>query len=90
MKAAIPDLSSAAVTEIARPVGCPMCAHTGYSGSVAVFELLIMDDAARSLALESGAVFDGARVARVQGPCSLRSAGMRKVFEKVTSLEEVL
>jgi general secretion pathway protein E len=73
-----------------RPVGCLSCRHTGYRGRVGLYELLVMDEAARAhvhpqldaAALRRQAVKDGMR--------PLRLAGAMKVAEGVTTIEEVL
>lgn len=90
MKRFIPELAAAKITEIARPVGCDTCFHTGYAGRVAIFEILIMQDDVRRLALHKSAETDIAAAAKKQGMRSLRGSGMQKVFEKITSLEEVM
>jgi general secretion pathway protein E len=73
-----------------KAVGCLECRHTGYRGRAGLYELLQMSDAARAVvhpsldgdALRSLAVKEGMR--------PLRLAGVRKVTEGVTTLEEVL
>jgi general secretion pathway protein E len=73
-----------------KPVGCLECRHTGYRGRAGLYELLTISEGARAVihpsldgdALRSLAVKEGMR--------PLRLAGVRKVAEGVTTLEEVL
>jgi general secretion pathway protein E len=73
-----------------RPVGCLECRHTGYRGRVGLYELLVMSDAARER-VHPG--LDGAALRRVavkEGMHPLRVAGLMKVAEGLTTVEEVL
>jgi general secretion pathway protein E len=73
-----------------RPVGCLECRHTGYRGRVGLYELLVMSDAARERVhpgLDAGAL---RRVAVKEGMHPLRVAGLMKVAEGLTTVEEVL
>ncbi len=73
-----------------KPVGCLECRMTGYRGRAGLYELLTVSDAARAhiqpvpdaAKLRQQALHDGLR--------PLRLAGVMKVAEGVTTLEEVL
>jgi general secretion pathway protein E len=73
-----------------KPVGCLECRMTGYRGRAGLYELLTVTDAARSAihpvsdskVLRKQSLADGLR--------PLRLAGVMKVAEGVTTLEEVL
>ncbi len=73
-----------------KPVGCLACRQTGYRGRVGLYELLVLgDDARRAVhpahdmaALRRHAIQDGMR--------PLRLAGMMKVAEGHTTVDEVL
>ncbi|MBL8304766.1 MAG: type II/IV secretion system protein [Ideonella sp.] len=73
-----------------KPVGCLDCRMTGYRGRAGLYELLTVNEAARKtihphpdfMALRKQAVADGMR--------PLRLAGIMKVAEGVTTVEEVL
>jgi len=73
-----------------KPVGCLECRHTGYRGRAGLYELLLMNEAARSVvhpSLDAGAL---RREAVKQGMRPLRLAGAMKVAEGLTTVEEVL
>ncbi len=73
-----------------RPTGCLECRHTGYRGRAGLYELFVMNEAARqaihpaldAAALRRQAVKDGMR--------PLRLAGAMKVAEGQTTVDEVL
>jgi general secretion pathway protein E len=73
-----------------KPVGCLECRHTGYRGRAGLYELLLLNDAARDAvhpALDMAAL---RRQAMKDGMRPLRLAGAMKVAEGLTTLEEVL
>ncbi len=74
---------------VARGRGCMTCKQTGYSGRTAVFEVLELDRHVRRLVLD-GANEDQIKRHLVEnGFMTLRKAGIRKIQEGVTSIDEV-
>ena len=73
-----------------RPVGCLECRHTGYRGRVGLYELLVMSDAARERVHPEVDAQALRRVAVKEGMHPLRVAGLMKVAEGLTTVEEVL
>ena len=69
---------------------CQTCQGTGYVGQTGVFEIMVAEDAVRKL-LAKGApidrIRDHCRQARMH---DLRRAGLQKVYDGVTSLDEIL
>jgi type IV pilus assembly protein PilB len=76
--------------ELYRPVGCPSCSKTGYQGRVALHEVMGVSEPVERLAVARASAGAIAEVARAEGMVTLRSDGMLKVAEGVTSIEEVL
>jgi len=72
------------------PVGCDKCFKTGFSGRVAVYELLSVNDAIRRLILKNPSEYDITQSAVAKGMKTLRQAGLEKALKKVTSLEEIM
>jgi type II secretory ATPase GspE/PulE/Tfp pilus assembly ATPase PilB-like protein len=70
--------------------GCNNCRGTGYRGLAGVFELITIDDEMRSAIVAKSSAAVLRHRAREQGVVSLRDAGMQKVAEGVTTLDEVL
>ncbi len=70
--------------------GCEECRHTGYSGRVGIFEVLVVNDPIRDL-IQTRTNAQQIRSLAVQGGTTLlREDGIRKAFEGVTTVEEVL
>lgn len=69
--------------------GCEQCRGLGYRGRTGIYELVIFDDALRSMVHTRASEQDMLRHARQLGP-SIRDDGLRKVREGVTTIEEVL
>ena len=75
---------------IYRKRGCAQCLNTGYSGRVAIFEIMMLDDKIKKMILTT---HDSGRIeaeAVRQGMTTLRESGIQKVMEGVTSIAEVL
>jgi general secretion pathway protein E len=70
-------------------VGCAECRQLGYRGRTGIYELVMFDDALRTLVHNGASEQEMTRHARQFGP-SIRDDGMRKVREGATTLEEVL
>ena len=72
------------------PVGCDHCAHTGYRGRMAIYEIVPVDAALRRLVLEGRAEENLRAHARRQGHLSLFQDGLRKAARGLTTFQEVL
>ncbi|MBL8013144.1 MAG: Flp pilus assembly complex ATPase component TadA [Candidatus Omnitrophica bacterium] len=75
---------------LAAPVGCEQCFDTGYSGRVAVYELLPVNEEVKRLILKSPSEADITKAAVARGMKTLRLAGLEKALSKVTTLEEIM
>ncbi|MGH8869305.1 MAG: GspE/PulE family protein [Actinomycetes bacterium] len=73
-----------------RPVGCDACARTGYSGRVALHEVMTVDEGVERLAVERASAATIGRLAESAGMTRLRADGLAKVVQGVTSLDEIL
>ena len=76
--------------EFYRGVGCAKCRQTGFSGRIAIHELLVVDDALREAICVSPTIQTVNEYARRSGMIPLRYDGLRKVKEGLTTIEEVL
>jgi general secretion pathway protein E len=72
------------------PVGCEACGQTGYKGRTGVYELMVADDAVRSLIHNRAAESQLQAAAQAAGLRSMREDGDRLIEAGITSLEEVL
>lgn len=75
-------------SEIYRARGCSQCSGTGYSGRVALYEVLAVTGRLRRL-MRTASAEEIHAAAVEEGMTTLRSDGMRLVLAGVTSLEEV-
>ncbi len=71
------------------PTGCAQC-HKGFSGRTGIFQVMPVSPAMQSLVLREAGSLEMALQAQREGVASLRQAGLRKVVQGLTSLEEVL
>jgi len=70
--------------------GCNTCAGTGYKGRVALYEVMRINDELKELILNGASTTELKREAMRHGMKSLRQAGITKIKEGVTTIEEVL
>jgi general secretion pathway protein E len=73
-----------------RPKACDACNRTGYRGRTGIYEIMMVDDAIRELAVkkvDSGSI---KRAAVHKGMRTLMEDGGRKVLRGITSVAEVL
>ena len=70
--------------------GCVVCNNTGYKGRTAIHEFLRMNEEIRNIVLRNGSVAEMREAAQRNGMISLREAGLAKIFEGVTTIEEVV
>jgi type IV pilus assembly protein PilB len=90
LAARFPWADGAELPELFRPVGCSVCAKTGYKGRLALHEVMAVTEEVERLAVERAPTATIAQVARSQGMRTLRQDGLHKVALGVTSLDEIL
>jgi type IV pilus assembly protein PilB len=74
--------------KVHKPVGCSQCTD-GYKGRVGLYEVLPVTEAVGRIILEGGSAPNIRDQARREGVWDLRTAGLKKVVDGLTSLEEV-
>ena len=77
-------------TRFMRGVGCEDCRQLGYQGRLAIYELLVLNEALRPLVLGRAASSTIAARAIEGGMRTLRDDGWNKVRNGITTIEEVL
>lgn len=75
--------------EIYSPVGCPECLNTGYSGRIAIGEILELSDEIKEMILAKKPTSEIKKVAMASGMVTIRRNGIEKVKNGLTSLEEL-
>jgi type IV pilus assembly protein PilB len=71
------------------PAGCDKCSHTGYSGRLAISEIITLDYEIRDMILKEQSSNNILLAARRKGLISMREDGILKVLKGQTTLEEV-
>jgi len=70
--------------------GCPKCGQLGYKGRGGIMEIMEVNDVIREMILKEANSRELQEAAIGQGMITLQHAGMNKVFEGLTSMDEVL
>ncbi len=73
-----------------RGKGCDRCNNTGFKGRVGLYEVMEITEDLRELILVGASSLELRRKAVEEGMLTLRSSGLRKVQEGVTTLEEIV
>ncbi len=75
--------------DVFAPTGCDHC-HKGFSGRTGIFQVMPVSTEIQALVLRGAASQEVTQQAQREGVASLRLAGLRKVLQGLTSLDEVL
>lgn len=70
--------------------GCPACQGTGYRGRIGIYEMVHLTPAMQTLVVNRAQVHEIRALATQQGFRTLREDGWIKVYQGITSVEEVL
>jgi type IV pilus assembly protein PilB len=70
--------------------GCQVCNFTGMKGRIALYEVMPISQELRDAILKSAATAELREIAQAQGMKTLRQAGLQKVIEGTTTVDEVL
>ncbi|MDO8436195.1 MAG: GspE/PulE family protein [bacterium] len=71
-------------------VGCKECNSTGYSGRIAVFEILSMTETLAELILQEPSEAKISEEGKRQGMITMEQDGVLKVLKGITTIEEIL
>jgi type IV pilus assembly protein PilB len=83
-----PD-ESAKITPL-KGTGCMSCSETGYKGRVALYEVMLIKENIKEAILQGASVIEIRELGRKNGMKTLREAGLQKIREGMTSLEEIM
>jgi type IV pilus assembly protein PilB len=73
-----------------RGAGCATCNGTGMKGRVAIYEVMPITEALKDMILEEASTAELREQAQKEGMKTLRQAGLQKVLDGVTTVEEVV
>ncbi|MEZ7694701.1 type IV-A pilus assembly ATPase PilB [Neisseria sp. 27098_8_139] len=88
-KAGFTDADLAQDWKLYRPVGCDSCRDKGFKGRVGIYEVMPVSDEMQKVIMNNGTEVDIMNMAYQEGMVDLRRAGLMKVMQGLTSLEEV-
>jgi general secretion pathway protein E/type IV pilus assembly protein PilB len=77
-------------TKVIKPKGCSECLRTGYKGRTGIFEVLMVDDDVRELIKHKASPREYRLLLKKRGTSTLRSIGLMKVKDGLTTVDEVL
>ncbi|RJO66436.1 MAG: type IV-A pilus assembly ATPase PilB [Myxococcales bacterium] len=70
--------------------GCKACSNTGYKGRVAMYEVMPFKDELKDFVLNGASAVELKREAVRLGMQTLRQSALHKLYEQITSFDEVL
>ncbi len=85
-----PNPDEVEVDKQGNPIVCTICQGSGYLGRSGVYEVLIVDDALRTQIAGGASLQDLKAEARKRGTLYLQEVALRKVYDGITSINEVL
>jgi type IV pilus assembly protein PilB len=75
--------------EAYEPVGCTRCGGSGYKGRVGLYEVMVLDEELRTMAIERASADRIGEAAARKGMRRLRDDGLEKIAQGRTSVAEV-
>ncbi|MFD2255494.1 GspE/PulE family protein [Luteolibacter algae] len=72
------------------PVGCDRCRETGFSGRLAIYEVVVLSQAMQELVAHSRPLAEMKAQAHKDGYVKMRTYGWHKVMQGLTTIEEVI
>lgn len=73
-----------------KAVGCERCSGSGYKGRVGIYQVMPVTEEIQKIILSSGNAMEIAAQAKKEGVNDLRTSGLQKVKQGLTTIEEVL
>jgi len=76
--------------KIYRGRGCDYCSQSGYSGRMALYEIMELDDGMREQIMQNASTQVLRKEARKRGMRTLRQSGLIAIFDGMTTIDEVV
>jgi type IV pilus assembly protein PilB len=70
--------------------GCDNCNQTGYTGRMALFEIMVVDDEIKDLVMQNASTGILRNEARKRGMRTLRQGGLLSIYDGITTIDEVV
>ncbi|WP_437205403.1 GspE/PulE family protein [Planctomicrobium sp. SH664] len=69
--------------------GCQRCNNSGYKGRIGIYELMEVNDDIRDMIASDASVDEMRNLARSHGMTTLREAGLKLIFDGLSTIDEV-
>jgi type IV pilus assembly protein PilB len=66
------------------------CSETGYKGRIAIYEVMLINEQIKDGVLQGASVAELREFGRANGMKTLREAGLQKIREGVTTIQEIM
>ncbi len=73
-----------------KPKGCPRCYNIGYKGRIAIYETYFITEEIKELITAKPDILAIKEVAKKQGRWDMRASGWRKVYQGITTVDEIV
>ncbi|MCL2220067.1 MAG: Flp pilus assembly complex ATPase component TadA [Chitinispirillia bacterium] len=83
-------LDPAKVTQLYKGSGCVTCNGTGFSGRIAIFEMMQISKAIRKLILRNASTLEIQEQAEAEGMRTLRKSGIELALNGTTTIEQII
>jgi len=80
----------AMAVSVYRPGGCDNCNDTGYRGRIALYEVMQVTPKVRDMIVNGSTNAELRALARSEGMITLRESGLVKIWQGITTVDEVL
>lgn len=70
--------------------GCMACSETGYKGRIAIYEVMAINEQIKEAILQGASAAELRELARANAMKTLREAGLQKIREGITTIQEVI
>jgi len=90
IEAGFNEVQAKETTQLYKAVGCEECNFTGYKGRVGIYQIMPISEDMQRLILAHGTILDISKLAQKEGVLTLRQAGILKIIQGLTSIEEIL
>ncbi len=89
MKVVVNGLDLKIPEKVKKALACEACSHTGYSGQIAILEVLEVDEDIKRLILNNASTEEIFKKAREKGMLTMKEDGIIKMIHGITTLEEL-
>jgi general secretion pathway protein E len=86
----VPNLRDSGPPKLSQPGSCEKCQFSGYRSQISIAEIMIVDEALRKAILQRAPAVEIENLARARGARSMYHDGITKVWQGLTTVEEIL